>query len=129
MASHTENPQVVRMPVVGTASDGAHDAAQVEAASTNEIPWYDVERDAEMVPQYTRAHLQKLSASVHARLVDLEQALVSSTHETPATKRIPRWLKVVLILSSFLWALALALILWNVIRVTRTRWRLSSDGY
>ncbi|KAI0389577.1 hypothetical protein F5Y17DRAFT_448457 [Xylariaceae sp. FL0594] len=44
------------------------------------IPGYDIERDAGSIPLYTRTHLHKLSEGIHARLMDLDDALETNHH-------------------------------------------------
>ncbi|KAI3327293.1 hypothetical protein HD806DRAFT_550840 [Xylariaceae sp. AK1471] len=101
------------LPIVGTTSvDGANDPSQPAAAAPNDmteweapnaIPGYDVERDAAAVPYYTRDHLQKLSACLHARLAKMDGFLGTYPRNLSRTRKIQKFFMAIVLTLGILW--------------------------
>ncbi|KAI1818543.1 hypothetical protein GGS20DRAFT_581300 [Poronia punctata] len=120
-------------------SDGANDAhphQQSQAPGYDNthsntrggIPEYDVERDADSIPHYTREHLHKLSQGLGTRLGGIDHSLAQGGHGAGTGKRsnAARALKALyytMLLLGIIWAIISIVSLISLLSRRRHRYR------
>ncbi|KAI0487694.1 hypothetical protein F4859DRAFT_510261 [Xylaria cf. heliscus] len=96
-------------PAVGSVSDGANDGV-LPSANLYSLPWYDVTKDVDLVPKYTREYLHTLTTALNLRLRSLDDAAAYYPVALSKTRKVHQYLMGLLIVLGLLW-LATAIVI------------------
>ncbi|KAJ8105128.1 hypothetical protein ONZ43_g7550 [Nemania bipapillata] len=91
-------------------SDGADDRIPLGGVQ-REVPWYDVKKDANEVPKYTRDYLERLPTIVNTRLKAMDDGIEGYREALTKTRKVHKCVVVTLVLLAILWLITSIIIL------------------
>ncbi|KAI0440739.1 hypothetical protein F4803DRAFT_577326 [Xylaria telfairii] len=110
-------------PVANVVSDGANDEFPSPAnpnpspsPNLHNLPWYDVTKDADLVPKYTREYLRSLSTAIDTRLRNLDEATAYYPEVFTKTKKVYKGLMISLIVLGLVWFVTAIVIVVTVLK-------------